>query len=378
MSDVHIHRGTWSGLAILGLITSIIFVTIGCTSGATPPSALDKGSPGGAASTSGQRASLTGAGATFPYPLYSKWFDEYRRSVDPNVTINYQSIGSGGGKQQITQRTVDFGASDGPMSDEELQRAPGILHIPTVAGAVVIAYNVQGLDGGLKLTPEAIAGIFLGQVKKWNDPLIAAQNPEVRLPNADIAVVRRSDGSGTTNILTDYLSSVSLDWKSKVGAGTSVNWPVGLGAKGNEGVAGQVKQLPNSVGYVELAYAEQTRISYAEVQNKAGNFIQPTVRSTTAAAAGADIPADLRASIVDSAGADAYPIAGFTWLLVYQEQTDYGRGQALVNFLWWALHDGQKFAADLSYAPLPDNVVRLAEEKVRSITFQGNPLLTVQ
>ena len=324
-----------------------------------------------------QSVGLTGAGATFPYPLYSKWFDEYKLNVDPNVTINYQSIGSGAGKKQITERTVDFGATDGAMTDEELKRAPGVLHIPTVAGAVVVIYNLAGVGEGLKLTPDALAGIFLGQIKKWNDPRIAAQNPDLMLPNADIAVVHRSDGSGTTNIFTDYMASVSPEWKSKVGSSTSVRWPVGLGAKGNEGVAGQVKQLPNSIGYTELAYAEQNRLPYAYVQNRAGYFVEPTIESTTAAvaSAAASIPDDLRASIVNSEGAATYPIAGFTWLLVYQEQTDQLKGQALVNFLWWALHDGEKFAAPLLYAPLPENVTRLAGEKVKTITFQGSSLL---
>ncbi len=390
----HTRRPGWLGSAIYSLIaSSLILTTISCASSVAPPPTSKPASPETTQvpSTGGQTASgkaakvsqpvnLTGAGATFPYPLYSKWFEEYRRAVDPNVTINYQSIGSGGGKQQITQRTVDFGASDGAMTDEELQKAPGILHIPTVAGAVVVTYNLSGASKGLKLTPDAIAGIFLGQIKKWNDPKIAAQNPDVSLPNADVAVVHRSDGSGTTNIFADYLSSVSADWKSKVGVGTSLSWPVGLGAKGNEGVAGQVKQLPNSVGYVELAYAVQNKLPYAYVQNKSGNFVEPTVKSTPAAAAGAaaSMPADLRASIVNAAGPDAYPVAGFSCLLVYQEQTDQLKGQALVNLLSWALHDGRAFASGLEYAPLPDNVTKMAEDKVKSISFQGKPLLAVQ
>jgi len=320
---------------------------------------------------------LTGAGATFPYPLYSKWFDVYQQKT--GVKINYQSIGSGGGIQQITQRTVDFGASDAPMTDEQLAAAPGpLLHIPTVIGAVVVTYNVPGIGPGLKLTPEALASVFLGEVQKWNDPRIAQSNPGMSLPATDIAVVHRSDGSGTTNIFTDYLSAVSATWKSRVGKGTSVDWPVGLGGKGNEGVTGQVQQTPGAIGYVELAYAVQNKLPVASLQNQAGKFVDPTIESTTAAAAGAaaSMPDDLRVSIVNAAGAQSYPIAGFTYLLVYREQADAAKGKTLVDFLWWALHDGQAFAKDLLYAPLPTEVVRKAEAKIASITFQGKPLRT--
>ncbi len=320
---------------------------------------------------------LTGAGATFPYPLYSKWFDVYQQKT--GVKINYQSIGSGGGIQQITQRTVDFGASDAPMTDEQLAAAPGpLLHIPTVIGAVVVTYNVPGIGPGLKLTPEALASVFLGEVQKWNDPRIAQSNPGMSLPATDIAVVHRSDGSGTTNIFTDYLSAVSATWKSRVGKGTSVDWPVGLGGKGNEGVTGQVQQTPGAIGYVELAYAVQNKLPVASLQNQAGKFVDPTIESTTAAAAGAaaSMPDDLRVSIVNATGAQSYPIAGFTYLLVYREQADAAKGKTLVDFLWWALHDGQAFAKDLLYAPLPTEVVRKAEAKIASITFQGKPLRT--
>lgn len=338
------------------------------TTPVSPPAGTSSAAPA-------QATTLTGAGATFPYPLYSKWFDVYQQKT--GVKINYQSIGSGGGIQQITQRTVDFGASDAPMTDEQLAAAPGpLLHIPTVIGAVVVTYNVPGLGPGLKLTPEALAGIFLGEVQKWNDPRIVQNNPGMGLPATDIAVVHRSDGSGTTNIFTDYLSAVSTTWKSRVGKGTSVDWPVGLGGKGNEGVTGQVQQTPGAIGYVELAYAVQNKLPVASLQNQAGKFVDPTIESTTAAAAGAaaSMPDDLRVSIVNAAGAQSYPIAGFTYLLVYREQANEAKGKTLVDFLWWALHDGQAFARDLLYAPLPAEVVRKAEAKIKSITFQGKPL----
>jgi phosphate transport system substrate-binding protein len=325
-----------------------------------------------------QPVQLTGAGATFPYPLYSKWFDVYKTSVDTNVTINYQSIGSGAGKQQITQKTIDFGATDSFMSDQELSKAPGILHIPMVAGAVVVAYNVDGVDKGLKLSSDAITGIFQGKITKWNDPAIATDNPGVKLPGSAIAVVHRSDGSGTTNIFTNYLSAVSAGWKGSVGTGTSVNWPVGIGAKGNEGVAGQIKQLPGSIGYVELAYAVQNKMAYANIKNQAGSFVEPTIDSTKAAVAAAagNMPADLRATIVNEPGADAYPIAGFTWILVYMDQPDQLKGQALANFLGWALADGDQNASDLLYTPLPNNVKQLALDKVKSLTYKGQPILS--
>ena len=298
---------------------------------------------------------INGAGATFPYPIYSKWFDEYTK-VDPSVRFNYQSIGSGGGQKQIMAQTVDFGASDGPMSDENLSKAPGkILHIPTVAGADVVAYNLPA-NPSLKFDGETIAGIFLGQIKKWNDPKIAATNPGVKLPDTDIVVVHRSDGSGTTYIWTDYLSKVSPEWKQKVGTNTSVSWPTGIGGKGNEGVAGQIKQTPGALGYVELIYAVQNKMPFAEVKNSAGKFVKPTIESITAALATAEIPDDFRFSITNAPGPDAYPISGATWLLVYEQQKDAGKGKKLVEFLKWAAKDGEKMAKDLEYAPLPDDL----------------------
>src|SRR5712671_4714189 len=322
----------------------------------------------GLSATASAQMTMNGAGATFPYPIYSKWFDEYVR-VDPSVRFNYQSIGSGGGQKQITAQTVDFGASDGPMSDENLSKAPGkILHIPTVAGADVVAYNLPG-DPALKLDADAIAGIFLGQIKKWNDPKIAGQNPEVTLPDQEIVVVHRSDGSGTTYIWTDYLSKVSAEWKQKVGTNTSVNWPTGLGGKGNEGVAGQIKQTPGALGYVELIYAVQNKMPYADVKNSAGEFVTPTLESITAALATAEIPDDFRFSMTNAPGKEAYPIAGATWLLVYQQQKDPAKGKKLVEFLKWAAKDGEKMAKDLNYAPLPESVQQRVLKRIDEIKY---------
>jgi len=298
---------------------------------------------------------INGAGATFPYPIYSKWFDEYAK-VDPSVRFNYQSIGSGGGQKQILAQTVDFGASDGPMSDENLAKAPGkLLHIPTVAGAVVMVSNLPG-NPSLKLDGDTIAGIYLGQITKWNDPKLTALNPGVKLPDQDIVVVHRSDGSGTTFIFTDYLSKISPDWKSKVGNNTSVNWPVGIGGKGNEGVSGQVKQTPGAIGYVELIYAIQNKMSYAELKNSAGEFVKPTIESVTAALSAANVPDDFRFSMTNASGKDAYPICGATWLLVYEQQKDPAKGKKLVEFLRWAATKGEGMAKSLDYAPLPEAV----------------------
>jgi len=308
--------------------------------------------PAFAGATASAQMTINGAGATFPYPIYSKWFDAYAR-VDPSVRFNYQSIGSGGGQKQIMAETVDFGASDGPMSDENLAKAPGkLLHIPTVAGADVVAYNLPG-NPALKFDADTIAGIFLGEIKKWNDPKIAATNPGVTFPDQEIVVVHRSDGSGTTYIWTDYLSKISPEWKTKVGTNTSVNWPTGIGGKGNEGVAGQIKQTPGALGYVELIYAIQNKMPYAEVKNSTGVFVKASLESITAAMATAQIPDDFRFSITNAPGKDAYPIAGATWLLVYQQQKDAAKGKKLVEFLKWAQKDGEKMAKDLDYAPLP-------------------------
>ena len=322
----------------------------------------------GIAATASAQMTINGAGATFPYPIYSKWFDAYTK-VDPSVRFNYQSIGSGGGQKQILAQTVDFGASDGPMSDENLAKAPGkLLHIPTVAGADVVAYNLPG-NPALKFDADTIAGIFLGRITKWSDPKIAATNPGVSFPDRDIVVVHRSDGSGTTYIWTDYLSKISSEWKSKVGTNTSVNWPTGIGGKGNEGVAGQIKQTPGALGYVELIYAVQNKMPYAEVKNAAGNFVKATLESITAALATAEIPDDFRFSITNAPGKDAYPVCGATWLLVYQQQKDPAKGKKLVEFLKWAEKDGEQMAKDLEYAPLPENLQQRVLKRIDEIKY---------
>jgi len=321
-------------------------------------------------------ADLNGAGATFPYPIYSKWFDVYGQKAH-GARINYQSIGSGGGIKQLQAGTVDFGASDAPLSDEEMKTMPApVVHLPTVAGAVAVAYNLPGVAKGLKLTPDAVSKIFLGEITKWNDREIAGANPGLRLPNMPITVVHRSDGSGTTYIFTHYLAAVSHTWATKVGVGKSVNWPVGLGGKGSEGVSGLLNQAPGAIGYVELAYALQSKLPYAFIRNKSGAFVEPTIASTTAAAAGAvaAMKKDVRVSIVNAAGRGAYPIAGFTYILVYKSQADKAKGTTLVNFLRWAMHEGQGYASALVYAPLPKEVVRMNEAAMKSIVFNGKPL----
>lgn len=323
-------------------------------------------------STAAQAETLVnGAGATFPYPLYAKWFSEYAK-VNSAVKFNYQSIGSGGGIKQITARTVDFGASDKALSDAELKAAPGeLLHIPTVMGAVVVTYNIPGVTKGLRLTPETLSNIYLGKITKWNDPKLTKDNPKVALPNAPIVVVHRTDGSGTTSIFTNYLSKVSTEWQKAVGTGTSVRWPVGLGGKGNEGVAGQIKNTKYSIGYVELAYATENKLAFADLKNKAGQFVTPSIASTSAAAAGAakSMPKDYRVDLVNQPGKNAYPIAGFTWLLVYKNQADKVKGKALVDFLRWELAKGQKMAPALLYAPLPANVNAMVVKTISTIKY---------
>ena len=325
--------------------------------------------------SSGGAVDLTGAGATFPYPIYSKWFSDYAQKT--GVKINYQSIGSGGGIRQLSEQTVDFGASDSPMSDDELSKAKGgpVLHIPTVLGADVVTYNLPGVTQPLKLTADVIAGIFMGTIKRWNDTRIASLNTGVSLPNQDILVVHRSDGSGTTYIFTDYLTTAVPAWKTGVGKGKEVKWPVGVGAKGNEGVAGQVKQTPGSIGYVELAYAKQNNLPIAAIRNQSGQFVVASVAAVTAAAAGAaaKLPAntDYRISIVNAPGADAYPISSFTWILVYQHQRDETKGKKIVDFLNWALTDGEASAATLDYAPLPSSMAATVKQRLSSIDYTG-------
>jgi phosphate transport system substrate-binding protein len=324
-----------------------------------------------------QSVALNGAGATFPFPLYSKWMADYNQ-LRPNIKINYQSIGSGGGIRQISAGTVDFGATDAPMTEDELKKAPRkILHIPTTLGSVVITYNLEGVASPLKLTPEAISDIYLGKIKKWNDARLAKENVGAKLPAKDIAVVYRSDGSGTTAVFTDYLAKVSAEFKEQVGQGKSVKWPVGLGAKGNEGVTGQVKTTPGTIGYVEYAYATQNRMPMAELRNSAGKFMPPSIAATTAAAAGVELPAELYASVTNAAGEDAYPIAAYTYVLVYEDTADAVKGPALADFLWWAIHDGQKHCEPLGYATLPVKVVAQVEARLRTLKVGNKPALTV-
>jgi len=314
------------------------------------------------------QTTLNGAGATFPYPMYSKWFSEYNK-LHPDIQFNYQSIGSGGGIRQVIAGTVDFGASDGPMTDEQLAQAKiKIVHIPTVLGAVVPAYNVPGVSGELKFTPAALAGIFLGKITSWNDPALTSVNPGVNLPNQPLIVIHRSDGSGTTYIFTDYLSKVSNEWQNQVGKGTSVKWPVGLGGKGNEGVAGMVRQMQGSIGYVELIYAVQNNISYGTVKNASGNFVKASLDSVTAAAASVkNMPADFRVSITNAPGKDAYPISSFTWLLIPAQSKDKAKGKILADFLNWMVDDGQKMTAPLTYAPLPETVVPKVKNAIKQV-----------
>ncbi|MDP2931698.1 MAG: phosphate ABC transporter substrate-binding protein PstS [Chloroflexota bacterium] len=329
--------------------------------------------------TPSQPVNLNGAGATFPAPLYTKWFDEYFKLT--GAKINYQAIGSGGGITQITEGTVDFGASDGIMTAEQLAKSEAargpILHIPMTSGAVAVVYNLAGVSTGqLKLTSDVLADIYLKKIAKWNDPRIAALNPDVKLPDTAIGVVHRSDGSGTTYIFTNYLSKVSDEWKTKVGNATSVNWPGDIGGQGNAGVAGQVQQIPGAIGYVELAYAVQNKLPWAQLKNAAGKFIEPSLAATTKAAEGVTLPDDMKVMITNSSNPDAYPISGFTWILAYVNQTDKAKGETLVKMLWWAVHDGQKYVTPLDYAPLSSAAVTKAENEILSIKYQGQPLLS--
>jgi phosphate transport system substrate-binding protein len=341
---------------ILVAVAALAFVA--ACGDASKKDAAPAGSTPAPSTSSG--AGLTGAGATFPYPLYSKWFDSY--SSKTGVRINYQAIGSGGGIRQLSEQTVDFGATDAPMTDEELAKAKGgpVMHIPTVLGAVAVTYNLPQVTQPLKLSGDVVASIFQGQITKWNDPRIAALNPGVSLPATDILVVHRSDGSGTTYVFTDYLAAVSPAWATKPGKGKELQWPTGLGGKGNDGVAGQVKQTPGAIGYVELAYATQNKLATAQLKNAAGEFIAPSINSATAAAAGAagNLPAntDYRVSIVNAKGQGAYPISSFTWIIAYEKQADATKGKKLVDFLNWALTDGQAMAGPLDYAPLPESM----------------------
>lgn len=327
--------------------------------------------------TNGDDNTLLGAGSTFVYPLFSKLFSEYNKAT--GLRVNYQSIGSGGGILQLTNKTVDFGDSDAPLNDEQTQKigAP-VLHIPMCSGAVVLSYNLPGLKDTLKLTPDIIANIFLGKIKTWNDKQIAAANAGVNLPNTPVVIAHRSDGSGTTNIFTTYLSKVNTEWNTKPGKGSSINWPVGLGGKGNEGVAGLIKQTPGAVGYIELAYAAQNKMAYAKIQNKSGSFITPSV-ATTSAAGNIQLPPDAKVSLTNTEAANGYPISGFTWALIYKDQNYNNRSQdranKLVKLLWWNIHDGQKYCEGLNYAPLSSSALVVAESILKSATYNGKPLM---
>ncbi|MEO5739436.1 MAG: phosphate ABC transporter substrate-binding protein PstS [Vicinamibacterales bacterium] len=350
----------------LTALLAVAALTIGCGGGNSGPVKPPSETP-----QSGN-VQINGAGATFPYPVYSKWFSEYNK-LHQTVQINYQSIGSGGGIRQLLERTVFFGASDQPMSDEMLAKGSGpILHFPSVLGAVVPVYNIEGVTTQLKFTGPILANIFLGKITKWNDPAIAKINPGVSLPSGSITVVHRSDGSGTTFVWADYLAKISPEWKEKVGANSSLNWPVGVGGKGNEGVAGLVTQSPGSLGYVELVYALQNKIGYGAVQNQAGEFVNPEIKSVTAAAAGAmaTMPKDFRVSITNSPGQGAYPISSFTWILLYENPENKTHAKVMNDFIKWALSDGQPMAETLGYAPLPDALVPMELEQLNRIKVQ--------
>jgi phosphate transport system substrate-binding protein len=367
-----------SKIACFILATTVIAITGSITSGCNGDSG--KGSKTDSTATkssNGDANTLLGAGATFVYPLFSKQFSEYNKLT--GLKINYQSIGSGGGILQLTNKTVDFGDSDAPLNDEQTQKigAP-VLHIPMCSGAVVISYNLPQVKDTLMISPEVLADIFLGKITKWNDPKIASINKGIQLPSTTIVIAHRSDGSGTSNIFTDYLSKISEEWKSKVGKGTAVNWPLGLGGKGNEGVAGLVKQTPGGIGYIELAYAIQNKMSFAKIKNKSGNFITPSLASTSAAG-NIQLPPDSKVSLTNTDAPEGYPISGFTWALVYKEQ-NYGnrlqqKAQNLLKLLWWNIHDGQQYCEPLHYAPLSPSAVTVAETILKSATFDGKPLL---
>lgn len=346
-----------AGRIILVLILALLVVT-GCGTNQDPNS-----------DPTGTEAIITGAGATFPYPLYSKMFSEYNK-LHSEIRVNYQSIGSGGGVKQMIEETVDFGASDAFLNEDEMGKIQnGVIHVPMTIGAVAIVYNLEGIGTGVKLTQDTLTEIYLGKITKWNDPKLVADNPEVNLPDLDITPVFRSDGSGTTSIYTDYLSKVSSEWKNEVGAGKAVNFPVGIGGKGNEGVAGQVKQLPGSIGYVELAYATTNNLAYAQLRNKEGNFTAPSLEAASSAAAGAiaDMPKDTRVSIVDPAGKDAYGIVGFSWILVNEKYEDEDLKNELLDLVKWMYRDGQQYASNLHYAPIPEEIAQLNDENLKAV-----------
>jgi len=366
------------GLAVFGAV-GLLFL-MAALGGGTTEMAKDGATPGsgGLPANIGKddRADITGAGATFPAPLYQAWFDDYRRNVANGVRVNYQSIGSGGGIQQFTEKTVDFGASDAPMNDAEMQKAGDAQHIPMVIGAVVVTYNIAGLAKPLQIDGPTVARIFLGEVKSWNDAAIAATNPGVKLPDKAIQVVHRSDGSGTSFVFTDWLAKVSPDWKSRVGANKNPNWPAGQGGKGNEGVTNVLKQTPNSIGYVELNYAMGNKLPYADIRNRSGKFVTPTIETAAEAAAGVELPDDYRVSITDAPGEKAYPVSSFTYLLVHRD-AGCDKQKPLVNMLWWVFHDRSAgfTAADLHYAPIPERASARVETTLKGLTCDGQPVL---
>jgi len=357
------------------LLAGLLLALVACKGNESPapgPAAADTAP----AAKKDESISLTGAGATFPYPLYSKWISEYNKQ-NPNVKINYQSIGSGGGIRQITANTVDFGATDAPMKEDEAKQAPGkLFHIPATIGAVVVAYNVPEVTGALRLAPEVLVGIYAGKIKRWNDPKIKADNADAKLPAKDIAVIYRTDGSGTTAVFTDYLGKVSPEWKEKVGVGKVVNWPTGLGAKGNEGVTGQVKTTPYTIGYIERAYASQNKLPMAELKNKAGKFVAPSIEAMSAAADAVEMPEELFVSLSDAEGEAVYPITSYSYLLVYENAKDPIKGEALAKYVWWGLHEGQKFSKDLDYAPIPAKVLAKVEARLKELRSGDKKLLS--
>jgi phosphate transport system substrate-binding protein len=371
-------RSVWRPIAVFLAVAVIAAACGGTGSGQHPASGGTVNACGIPVNSScaNEARALTGAGATFPAVIYTKWIDEYNKLT--GVQVNYQAIGSGGGIKGITDKTVDFGATDNAMTDQQLSDAKAtVLHLPAVMGGIVATYNVAGV-ASLKLTAETLPGIFLGDIKKWNDPKLAADNPGVTFPAADIVTVHRSDGSGTTAVFTDYLSKVNATWKSKVGAAQTVDWPGGVGGKGNDGVAGAVKSTPNSIGYVELIYALQQKLGAATMKNASGKYVDASLDSVSKAAVGITLPDDLRASLTNSANADAYPIVAMTYLLTYKDVADTGKALAMARYFWWGTHEGQAFAKDLGYAPLPADVVAKVEAKIRSITSGGQVVLPAQ
>jgi phosphate transport system substrate-binding protein len=358
----------------LGL--ALLLAVVACKGNQASDAPAPKSSEAAREAKKDEVISLNGAGATFPYPLYSKWISEYNK-LYPSVKINYQSIGSGGGIRQIIAGTVDFGATDAPMKEDEAKQAPGkLFHIPATIGAVVVAYNLPEVTSPLKLSPEVLVDIYAGKIKKWNDAKIKADNADAKLPAKEISVVYRTDGSGTTAVFTDYLAKISADWKEKIGAGKSVNWPTGLGAKGNEGVTGQVKTTPYTIGYIERAYASQNKLPMVELKNKAGKFVAPTIEAMSAAAEAVEMPDELFVSLSNADGEGAYPITGYSYLLVYENAKDPVKGEALAKYLWWGLHDGQKFSKDLDYAPLPAKVLTKVEARLKELRSGDKKLLS--